>query len=448
MIMLVLVLPLISNAQMVSINDIKKIDLSERSGGMSGQIQAEFEIINNNDDWKCYQTKLYYSGWMLSNARDGKDYTRLNTDERKFVKNISGTSVNNLLQAVARPRPVFKPGYIAFNLNDLEKKIDSVYFKGPNNRFTPRQQQEFIGLLHNKKITDEAVTFMQTNYATDVFSFCSIHIIKKNNDTLKIESKVQFDYMLPWKVNGVVSYNTGFNSFLINAMADHYGSLKDKLSGRNVFYGIFDYVESEYARDLFERERIQGISPANLTLLKQHFVIYKASRNNNNDHTLISLSPGYAPKNILINADLNIADAEGINHLIHFSEDTLSQFLKKENFIIKNCRAIRGCQVVFGTTLKSSNFRLHTANGMDRTNYLKKYNTADIVSFRVNMPGKMFGNEWLYLPDGKLVLYGYIRTPVTGLAAGKIKISNEWEDRRSFVVFDTLGNVINDFTDM
>ena len=77
-----------ANAQAkVSPGEIKKIHLIDAEGALGFSRLTEFDIVNENNQWNCYQTKQKYNASSFDKNKDY--YAKENSEQRKFVKKVT-----------------------------------------------------------------------------------------------------------------------------------------------------------------------------------------------------------------------------------------------------------------------------------------------------------------------------------------------------------------------
>jgi len=412
----------------------------DQSGGLGGFRQTAFGIVPSGKEWKCYQTKQLYSGGAYLREKDSLKYKALNTTYRKFVKTISNGTILNLLEAVKNIKPNFNPDEIRPDMALVQHKIDSSYLSKTYRPLTAKQKQEFINLLNEKKVIDAALTNMQNGDWTDDWPYCGIYIIKNNNDTIRIETRRQVDGMLPWEINGVKTYDSAISKFVMACISNYPYSVSQRLLGSTMYEHISDYIQRTYTNDMFERERWDEVAPQNVELLKKHFTILQAdSWNDNSGFTFLCKN---LPGNVVVSGMLDIQDSKKIKQLIKFATDTLAQFIKTDNFLVKACRDTTGCTIRFSNMLGASNHSFNAAKGYDKTGYLRQFPDNEVLPFAIDMKGGSCANDWLYLPEGKLLLVNYCDDSVFGIPGGSLKSSGNTTRKRAFIFFTADGKYL------
>ncbi|MEP6610895.1 MAG: hypothetical protein ABJA76_03390 [Mucilaginibacter sp.] len=81
------------NAQAkLSPGEIKKIHLIDSEWALGFSRLTEFDIVNENNKWNCYQIKQKYTWDPLDKNKDY--YAKQNSEQRKFVKKINAEAIN------------------------------------------------------------------------------------------------------------------------------------------------------------------------------------------------------------------------------------------------------------------------------------------------------------------------------------------------------------------
>ncbi len=432
---------LVTAQPVVNLKDIRKINLIDASWGLGASRLTTFEIVPENGSWKCYQTKQKYEGIYFKKVEKASDLVNpLNTDKRIFVKNISDTLLVALLNTIKITKPVFKPEYIYISKDSVLNNINYAALKKLHMKFGTPQRDTFFKLLNNGQLIDRAKISLQRDYWTDDSPFCGIHIINKNNDTLKIETQRQVDYMLPWLINGTPSYDTSISRFFMASIGDYPFSAKLRLNGNWIYGKVYDYIKRTYTDEIFAREHIEKLSETNLNLLQKYFEIGKTVPYN--DDFSLELSPRQFSGKIGITAIVDIKNSEQVNQLISFSEDTVKAFFDSGNFLVKACKNTNGCVIYLFNKYGISNKNHWFASQMDKTKLLANYDDTQLLDLSIYVPGKERNDEWLVLPDGKLLLYAYFYDDVFGIQPGLLLPSGDSVRKEVFVVFDSQGKLL------
>jgi hypothetical protein len=424
----------------VNFKNIKKINLVDKSWGLGASRLTTFEIVQENGGWKCYQTKQQYDGFYFTGRKGAANLTLLNSDKRIFVKNISDGTITALLTTIKKIKPVFKPQYIYVSKDSVINNIDYTALKKMHTAFSAKQRDKFFKLLNSGQLIDSALLFLQNDYWTDDSPYCGINIINKNNDTLKIETRQQVDYMLPWLINGVPSYDTAIGSFFIESIGDYPYSAKWRLNGSNIYRKIYEYIRRTYTDEIFARNRIEESSATNLELLKRHFEIREV-KPNNNDHVLV-LAPRKFSGKVIVSGIVKINELEQLDQLIRFSEDTVKAFLNSGNFLVEACKNTNGCVINFVDSYGISNKNHWFASQTDKNKLLTHYDDSKFLGISISMPGKDRDDEWLVLPDGKLLLFAYYYDNVFGLKPGLLQPTGDSTRKSIFMLFDAGGKLL------
>ncbi|MEO6633888.1 MAG: hypothetical protein ABIN13_19245 [Mucilaginibacter sp.] len=97
-------LPCFVNAQAkLSPGEIKKIHLIDSEWALGFSRLTEFDIVNENNKWNCYQIKQKYTWDPLDKNKDY--YAKQNSEQRKFVKKINAEAINGLFKTISTVKP-------------------------------------------------------------------------------------------------------------------------------------------------------------------------------------------------------------------------------------------------------------------------------------------------------------------------------------------------------
>jgi len=417
----------------LSIDDIQKINLIDASGGLGGGRLTKFEIIRQNDKWKCYQTLQSYSE-LLWWQKDSATLKSLNSKDRHFIKDVNPQAINDLLQSVSIIKPVFKPEYLNVTADIVIKKLDSAKLV----RYTGKKHDEFMALLRNKGRFNAILDSLQHDGWTDDGPYCGIEIIKNNNDTIKVETYRQVDFMLPWQINKVNSYDVNIGRFFSNTIGDYPYSARGRLTGDYLPQNIYSNVDYFYAEDLFERERLQQLAPQNLTLLKHHFNIIKAAHYNEN--FLLTLTSKSLPASVTISGIVDIKNKVQLLGLIKYTEDTIKRVVNSNNFVIAACRNTKGCVLNFYNNFGRPN--IYLINDLySKYDYLDKYKKDKTIDFGIGMAGSR-DNRLLLLPDNSILLTDYFDDFIPGVSPGILPITGNHHLKKGFIHFSGDGKIV------
>lgn len=425
----------------IEISDIKKIKLVDFGSGLIGFRKTEFEIVKDSALWKCYQTHQEYS---YRGFKDSALYRRLTTNNRIFVKSINERLISNLLKSLCSIKPVFKPQYINIKPDTLIAQLGSQYWK----RLNPFEHQVYLKLLNNKKVINASVEALQEGDWTDDYPFCGIEIIKRNNDTVKIESRRQVDFMLPWVINGVKSYDVGINRFFIEAAGDYPISGKTRLSGKWFPITLANHITRFYKNDIIERHNLETKSPFNFALLQKKFKVLRVE--NWGKKTKAQLKSKAISANCVITSKFDITNDKQLKCLLAFANDTLKQFLKTDNFLVKAFRKNKASKMHFSFDVSGNINTTFWNYLLERYPYLHAYKLP-VLEFEITRTdiGKLYlfekekyGDMWLLLPDGKMVLLAYFDDNVTGVSSDILKPTGIADRKEVFLVFNADGKLI------
>jgi len=385
----------------ISIKDVAKIHFTDGAGYLGGYYKNEYDLLPGNGQWSIYQTHESYSRYNHKNRYPKSPIEQKDSAEYKFVKNFPADSISLFLKTLRVIKPKFDPAALHIALPQLVAAVDSQL-----KNLDTKHLQLFNSFFNTPAKLYHVLDTMQHDYWTDDRPYSVVEIIKKNGDTVKVYTTQQVDYMLPWNVNGVPSYDVAINYFFMGVT----GLYNHRMSGHSISYRVRDCVDFLYARDAFERLRWQENSPQSLEYIQKHFVIVKV--NQWNDDTQVSLQPKVLNKHVIINSRVNFNNNAQLTALTRFATDTLKQLLKKGGFIIDSCMHKRGCTINFS----NSHAGYFDINPKNIEAYLSKYDRQQLVFFSITA-GARVEDDWIALPDGNFLLTAYLDHYAVGIPA-------------------------------
>jgi hypothetical protein len=339
-----------------------------------------------------------------------------------------------LLRSIGKIKPRFNPADLNLSIPKLTQQIDTAYLKGMD----AKRVQLFNSFFDSPAKLYHLLDTIQYDSWTDYNPYSVMEIVKKQGDTVKLITTAQTEYMLPWRVNNVPTYDVNINQFFINAT----GVIHHKLAGERVYRSIYDYADFLYARDAFERLRWQELAPENFKYIRQHFNIIKADRYNA-DSSTYSFNPIKLNKHIIINGVLHIAKKDELMRLTRFAEDTLTTFLKSPAFMIDSCMAKPGCTIAFLNRSGHSFRGYYSWNNQKAEDYLKKLDARQMWWFTIKA-GERREDNWTKLPDGNFAITSYIDDYAVGILPKYIKKDGVKMAKFVFMIFSPDGKLIYD----
>ena len=403
----------------VSLTDVVKIHLIDGAGYMTGYDRNEYDVLLENGQWKSYQTREEFNGYNF-NARDRKRvWEHRDSSEHKFIKWIARDSIKLFLKALAIIKPKFIPSDLNVSIPQLTQQIDTTYFKNEDKK----KVQLFNSFFNTPAKLNHILDIMQDESWSDDSPYAVIEIFKKDGDTIKVITDRQVDFMLPWKINHVPSYDIKINEFFMNAT----GLKNHRMSGQYLKERVKEDVYSQYADDAFERLRWQEIAPENVKFIQHHFdimqignvngsslgstLLFITRRGGSNDESFFAFHPQYLNAHVVINGYLNIADNAELTRITNFAEDTVAKFLKTGGFMIDSCQTKPGCTINF---YKDSGKSIYHVSGSEV--YLKNYKPQDLFGFSIRSGKWNEDDHWFSLPDGKFMLATFVNHYVVGVS--------------------------------
>jgi hypothetical protein len=237
----------------ISINDIVKIHLTDGAGYLGGYYRNDYDLLPEDGQWKSYQTREQFRKPNYKARNPQKVWELKDSVEHKLIKVVTEDSINLLLRTLSSVKPKFTPADLKISIPQITERIDTTYLKNQDKE----RVQLFNSFFDTPAKLYHLLDTMQYDFWTDDYPYAVIEIIKKGGDTVKVVTTRQVDYMLPWQINGVTTYDLKINEFFISSTG-----LKDhRMSGKYISSRIHSWVDFLYARDAFERLRWQELAP-------------------------------------------------------------------------------------------------------------------------------------------------------------------------------------------
>ncbi|NHA04295.1 hypothetical protein G7092_10835 [Mucilaginibacter sp. HC2] len=433
--LLTIIIPGITFAQVkLSIDDIVKIHMVDGASYLGAFFRNNYDIVLRNRQWKSYQVREEYQR-MNPQIRDPKKFIEhKDSVEHRFIKIIPQDSINLLLQSISKIKPKFNPADLHLSIPKLTQQIDSAYLKEPD----AKRRHLFNSFFDTPAKLYRLLDTIQHDFWTDDYPFSVMEIVKKQGDTVKVITTAQTEYMMPWRVNNVPTYDLGINQFFINAT----GVTHHRMAGERISYNIYDHVDYLYARDAFERLRWRDLEPENFKYIQQHFNIIKAV-NYNNDSSQYFFNPKKLNKHIVIAGILKINKKDQLKALTQFAEDTLGSFLKTRAFMIDSCIAKPGCTITFINSNGQALHGYYSWNNQKAEHYLKKLNRRQMWWFEIEA-GERIKDYWTRLPNGNFALTTYIDDYAVGVSSKYIKKDGIKAGKFVLMIFSPNGKLLED----
>ncbi len=388
----------------LTINDIAKIHFIDGAGYLGGYYRNEYDLLPENGQWKTYQTHESYSRYNRHRGNPKDLFEKKDSSEYKFIRNLPADSIDLFLKTLRVIKPKFDPAALHISIPQLTVQVDTQL-----KSMDKKHLQIFNSFFDTPAKLYHLLDTLQYDVWTDDSPYSVMEIIRKNRDTIKVYTTRQVDYMLPWTVNGVSSYDININHFFMAAIgvSDH------RMSGRSISYHIREWVDFLYARNAFERLRWQETAPQTLIYIEKHFVIVNV--NQWNDYTSFTFQPKALNKRIIIGGTLNFNDQDELARLTRFAEDTLKQFMKNGGFMIDSCMHKNGCTIHFANNHGHSLHDYFSINQNSVDTYLSKYDRKQLVPFSI-FAGERIEDNWVALPDGNFLLIAYLDHYAVGVS--------------------------------
>jgi hypothetical protein len=416
----------------VSLSEVAKIHIADGAWYLGGSYRNEYELVNESGKWKSYQIReSYYRNNLKARSR-AEIFEKRDSVEHRFIKIVPQDSITLFLNVIRTVKPKFNAADLKISIPEITKRVDTGSLKHLNKQDT----KIFNSFFNTRAKLNHLLDTVQYDGWTDDAPLSAIEIIKKSGDTIKIVSRRQVSYMLPWVINKVPTYDLRINQFFITAT----NLINHRMSGKGISYQIFSMVDYLYAQQAFELLRWQDTSPENVKYLRRHFDIVKVRRFN--DNSSYSFHPKMLNAHILVNGILNIKDKDQLRALTRYAEDTVKAFIKIGGFMIDSCLQKRGCVINFGNSLGGSSHSYFAMQNRGLEQYLKKFNPQDLRPFSI-IAGARIEDDWVKLPDGNFVLTAYVDDYAVGVLPQYIKKDGYQRRKFVFMIFSPNGKLIS-----
>lgn len=416
----------------VTIGEVKKIHLTDAAGYLASGFQNEYEVVSENGKWQSYQVREKYDRLNSKRKRPEEIIERKDSVMHRFIKTVAQDTLIRFLNSISIIKPKFVPSDLKVSIPKLRQKIDTSYLK----YLTKEKREVFDAFYDSPQKLDHILELLQDESWTDDYPSATIEIIRNSGDTVKVRTTRQVDYMLPWKINGVTSYDVGINHFFMAAtgLDDH------RMGGKYLPYHFYSTVDYRYAADAFERLRWEEIAPANTAFIKQHFHIIKVKKSN--DQSFYSFHPlKIKNKKVRVNGYLKITNNEELKKLVLFAEDTLRRFLQRPAFMMDSCKQKDGCVINFGFSDGASNRNYFDMFTPALKAFLDKFDKQTLMPFTI-YAGERSEDNWIALPDGRYALTEYIDDQAIGVSPKNIIPDGAKQRKFVFMLFDQKGNLL------
>jgi len=429
-----------AGAQQLTVQQIDKIILNENEGGMGGGITSSYTITRNNTGWESSRTNK--SSTLISH-KTGK-WENSDSAQIKFVAKINPVVVNRLVYAINHPIKSFSPDLFGITEKFLKTHADSILkstFYQPTAQQIAMLKQEITGDRIN-----QAITRLQQSDYTDVADIVKMAIVKKNGDTLKIESTSLESFKLPWKVprEGDV-YNLAISRFCAGAMN---GGSHSLLNGGHIYGDICSDIYDKYCKDrvtaAYFREHFA-------TAFKQLESCYTISGINTSDIlqagdpiVFMQLHGTTMPENANVSTALRIKHNNDVARLVN-TKGKFDSLLKQKNFLLDFVLHSPGYRLTIEDPNDSlSQYNWHQSNYP----YLKDFPQASIMEFRIqNKTSEDEYSQWTLLPNGQLVLLWLSGQKVLNFTRQQLNLDKLPPFAvETCVIFDPDGKILYNFT--
>jgi len=411
----------------VSLNEIDRILFTEGNGGFGGYEETDYAILHESNRWVSYQ--IHQKIDLMGPRRENVD-----SAQHQLIKVISEDSILAFLQTIAIIKPKFNAASLGITVGSITSQINEKYFRNKSEK-----AKIFDSFFDTPGKLYPIINGLQRNDIMDFFVSCGINIVKKDGDTLKLYTREQPDFMLPWKINGIKTYDIGISKFFVYATNVN----NRTISGAGFVSNFYESVEYKYARDAFGRIFWKETAPENVKYLEQYFDI--VSVNGGDKYSPFLLHPKEFNQHVLIGGTVDIQDKRQIERLCRLTTDTLRTFFVNKAFMIDSCFAKNGCKISFPDNygeLYKKPFVMMGNNYLDQL----EVDQSKFILFSISL-GERIQDNWVALPDGTFLLTAYLDDYAIGVIPAYIK--KDGVKRRKFVfkVFSANGGLLRSYGD-
>lgn len=187
--------------QQLTLYNIKRFELFERGGGLSGHVQV-LEVIKKDNKWLCYQTR---ERTVLG------DNTTL-----EFLQYIPTSKLVKLLKIINQKDTAIHINLFKIKSSELISYVDSVLPK-----VNEAVKTKMIETLKSKSMVYDALCKVLVPFKMDDKAYYKITIVTKANQNTVLEAHSFADlYNLPWSIDGYKSFNPNI-SLIFESIVGH-----------------------------------------------------------------------------------------------------------------------------------------------------------------------------------------------------------------------------------
>lgn len=412
--------------QLLSIQNVRKILISNSSGSFDGGITVNLEVLPGHGRWSSYQTSYQVTeGVKMDSAKSS--FTR------KLVTNVPATIVATFLKGLSIIKPQFR--WQSFGISPAVLKSD-LQLANPKAAGTP----DFDRLVTDTTIANALLALHKPGGFNDFGIHCFIHIITDKGAVIAMDTRHYEVGLLPWTLDHHETYDIAITNFFTAAMG------KENYANR---YSFKDYKELVWEK-LEESEPLSQYRwkygyTKNMAMLKRNFRIDKVTFTPGLLPVLRSavwcdLKSDELPFKTLIQARVDIADTGNIAQLIAFKQMAI-RLEKSKSFLFSFCRNKPNAQLILSVPEKTTAAYIirKGPSVMQSIPGINKAIMDKMVALRIHTPDG--DSDWNILPDGRAILtYISANAAVSSVPASLKNIDlAAFNATKHFAIFDATG---------
>lgn len=398
-IIVALIIPRPIFAQQIELKDVAHIQLIERWGGASSD-QQHFVVINQNNVWKCYRTKLV-KGWDPKIKGERLDSSRV------FIKEIPVNLLTSLLSALTKPDTGIVDAHFKLSNDSLIKYTDTVHPK-----LTRKQKTEFVSALKSSNNIHEALVYRSPIFKNADSGRYAINVITNDNKNyVFIAQKNWFVAYPPWQYDGGINYNPD----ILKSFFEITGNYKEAAGLLKMEYIDIDkYVYRKYFETRFNWELFRAENPELYRLLNNTITPYKYIVDRHKPNQAPDFRQRYyfkssrLPSYVYVDWSFHEPTAANIRQFKRY-EDTLAGIFSKGNFLFRYLKSRKGAKlfIVKGNINGMQTEKKYVRNKL--RSYYPPAATYDINHLHFLRVLEADGNlsHWLLFAGKAIILAGY-----------------------------------------
>jgi hypothetical protein len=411
--------------QKINAQEITKIILQDNEGDMDSDLGISIEVRYEHGRWNSYQTKVDVE-------EDLKHNENKSSDTRIGITTLDKLVVNDFLNSIAVIKPQLDWHIFGITTESLKVGLKPSKLTGKN---VP-QLSDYI----NDKTIEAGIIASKYDGGMDIGVYCSIQIIKNNNDTIRMESRNQTVCMLPWTMNKHETFDLSINRFFVAAMGNKSYPNKERLQTITMKGAIEEHIYRDYMEIPMRNYRWNYGYPENSSLIESNFSISNLQLQGVDAHCV--LHSNEMPANVFIGATINLANTASVQKLIRF-KDTINTGLKSNNFVFKYYRDQPGTKIIFpwDPHYRATGYVI-LSELQKQIPSLTKIEIEKMVYFHIELSSG--GSYWLLLPTGKLILLFNSGDSPAGLAnalVNKVTASLDFNSYAHYILFNADGTL-------